>query len=484
MVLNPNANWNARVADRIQHPVYYLAIDGLATKHYSTAPVRSPAVTKAVQLEIPAGGARAIDVLDGTATVARFEFELLDVAEDITDLVATEAPGAQVGTLINRKVTLYAGYRQLVESDYAEIFVGRIRGLRWNAAGTGYVVTAYDSSYLLDGEIMANATDGQPTTLRGNAVNVYASILRGVFSTSDPDFPLDFVSVASGTTSAPTGLDLADALLNIDQLKDQRDTWHSGTTVQVVFTQPEAARAHLEAEFFRVFQAWPAISGDGLLGCRFHVPALPAATAPVVDTDDILRVVTWRRLLEDHLNSYTYLGDYDEATGDYTDLGVPVRAEDTANQSATGETIEFRAESRWLRTAYDGLGIAEEMAGRHRIRYLETPAYLELDVSFRKRALEEGDVAAVTHPQLPDLRTGERGLVSRLMTIVSIHPQFEAGVLRLGLLDIGFKRYGVIGPNAGVPEYDTATEAQRSTFFYLCSNAGVMSDGTDGYRFI
>jgi hypothetical protein len=484
MVYNPNANWTAAIAEPAQVPVYYVAIDGLTTKHYSTGPVLSPAVTKLAIMNPPRGGGGSIDLIEGRSDVGGFTLELLDLDGEISDLLAVEAPGAPVASIKNRKVTLYGGYAELAESDYAAIGVYRIAGVKANSTLTGFVFDLVEPTYLIDGNIMTNATATKPSTIRGNVVNLAMSIMRGVFSTSDADFPLDFVSVDSGSSSVPTGLGIADAVFDFTQIKAERDTWRYDDVGEIVFVEPEDGRAHLEAEFFRNLQARPFVTGPGLLGIKMNTPALPASAAPALVLDDTVRVVRWTQLLDEHLNKFVIRGDYDEVGETYdTALYDTETAEDTANQSATGETIEYIAESRWLHTAYNGVEIAEELAGRLRVTYLGMPALVKVQLLFSKRNLEAGDVVALTHPDVPDLRTGTRGVTGRLMTIVSIGANFAQGKLELELLDLGFRRYGVIAPDAQV-DFGSATDQEKSTFFFISDSSAQMGDGSDGYRFI
>jgi len=219
MVYSPNANWNAAIGKPNQVPVYYLAIDGITTKHYSTGPVLSPAVTKKVLMSTPKGGGGSVDLIEGTTTTGGVTVELLDVDGEICDLLAVEASGSPVPSIKNRKCTLFGGYAELLEADYAQIGVYRIAGVVANSTHTGFLFDLVEPLFLLDGEIMLDATDTLPATIRGNVVNLAVSIMRDVFSTSDPDFPLDFVSVASGSSSAPTGIGIADEVLDFAQIK-------------------------------------------------------------------------------------------------------------------------------------------------------------------------------------------------------------------------------------------------------------------------
>jgi hypothetical protein len=350
--------------------------------------------------------------------------------------------------------------------------------------GAGFELELADTSYLLDGELCTTATAAKPATLRGNVVNVFLSLLRGVFSTSDPDFPLDAVSTDTGSSSAPTGLGLADSLLDIAGAKAERDLWRPGDTVELAFQEPEASRDYLRREFFRAFQARLALLGSGALGFRFNVPSLTPAAAPVVDLTTIAEVDSWEQLFADHLNKFRIAGDHVISTNAYTDLYAADHAEDTADRTATGETVEYRVESRWLRTAYDGVGIAAELAGRLRQTWVATPAVCRLAVNFRQRRLEAGDVVSVTHPDLPNLRADVRGVDGRLMTVLRTDPDLERGRIVLTLLDANLRRFGVIAPNAVSADYPAATSSERETFAFTCNSSSQMADGSPGFRMI
>lgn len=483
MVYAPNANWTAAAGGAVQAPVYFLRIDGVTLSDYSTAPVKSATITKSEVLSIPEGGGVTLDFLDGHRGVQTARVALLDEADAITNLVATDASGAVLSTLINRKATIYGGYRSLDESDYAPIFTGRITGLSMLDDLTGYALELSDMSYLLDGEVCANATDSAPTIIEGNPVNIYWALLSGTFSTTHSDFPL--IALLG---SAPTGLGIASADIHETQLIAERDRWHPDDVVRVTFVAPENAASHLRDEFFRVFQAWPAISQDGRIGLRFHVPALPATSATALTEADLAGPPTWKRLFDAHLNRFVYRGDYDiEDRGYPTLLYSTETAEDTADQSATGETITFDVESRWLRTdvantyGETGADIAADLAGRVRIRYLKTPAEVEVPLHFTRRAIEEGDIVALTHRHLPNLLAGTRGLTAHHMTVMSVRPDYARGVLLVTLLDTGLRRYGTIAP-AAQGDYTAATAQEQGEYAWISNDSGAMSNGDQGYR--
>jgi len=434
-------------------------------------------------MNTPTGAHVKVDPIDGKQTIGALKFSMVDVNDEVTNLISTDAPGAALSTMINRKTTLYSGWRDLALSDYIPRFVGHIAGdIILQKDLVTYDFEAQSVARLLDGKIMTLATEVAPITVTGNVVNLLYALMTDDFSTGG-DFPLD------SFTAGVNGIGIPVTSINTAQMIEQRDTWHSASNVEVVFEEEEDGRQFMEDEIFRVFQCFPAISGQGLLGLKFHVPALPAAEAPTLTADDIIGIGGWRRLQSDHLNKFKVMGDFSTGSDDYeTAMYDTETADDTADQGSTGEVIEYFAESRLLTTGNSGDIIAQEMTGRHRIRYLKGPAQLPLKVHLSRQDLQQGDVIAITDDRIPDLRTGTRGISSRLMQILSVKTNWAKGDMDLVLLDTGYKRYGVIAPN-GTADYTAATEQERNTFFYIGdTNGNVSSSGgvgtVEGYRFI
>ena len=484
MTYEPNANWTAEAGKQVQEPVYFLRIDGWTTEDFSTAPVSGATTTKTVCAMAPTGGGLNLDPLGGQYSQAEAVIELLDVDGKVTTLVSTDAPGAALSSLINRTATIYGGYRALDESDYAPIYTGVISGVQMNRDRTGYVLRIASLLRRLDGLIMSGATSDTPASIRGNPVNVFWSILTSTFSTSHPTFPLDSFSSDGTSSSAPTGLGLTSADLDETLMTTERDRWYASDIAEISFLDETGALGEFEVELFRVWQCSPVIRGDGTIGLKFLLPPLPAASAEALTDDDILEVSTWRRRYDQHLNKYVYACETTMGSGSFdTILYNTETAEDTADQATTGETIKYDVESRWLSAAYDGTTSATVLAGRCRVRYLRTLAEIEIAVSFRKRAIEHGDVVAVTCASIPDLRDGSMGVTARLMLVAALAPDFSRGVLRMTLIDVGFRRYGTIAPS-GEADYTAASAQDQETYAWVSSASGTMSDGSMGYRVI
>lgn len=558
-------------------------------------------------MEIPSGGRVEADPIEGERTVQDIRATLYDDDGIMTSIVATDADGAAVSTLINRRARIFQGFTEIDVSDFAVVETRNITGLKMTRDMLGYEFDLEDLLSQLDCEIMTAATEARPSIIKGNVVNVLFALLTGTFSTGHATFPLDYVSAgdvlptgnttfgsdsaftnpanardgdsttfatagaapssivltfaagtesgrptisakvaASGDTmdlyysidgganwtkfatvestdvteyaapilndvdmssfrlratvptgggsnaqvrtshlanSAPTGCGLAESEIDSAGLVAERDTWHPNDKVRPRFTEPEAARALLQEEMYRAFQCFPVVKASGLVGVKFLTPSFPPSAVAELTEADMAAPARWQREFGDHLNRFRFSGDWDPIDGEFdTELVSADSAADTTDQGDTGETIEYRIESRWLASDLEGAEIARELSARMRSRYLKTPARIVIPAVFTKRAIEAGDVILVTDTQIPDLFSGSRGLTKSAMTIVAVRPEFESGTIELTMLDSGFKRYGVIAPSAKTGDFSTASDEDKNTFFFISDTNGQMGDGSAGYR--
>lgn len=552
MVYNPNPNWTTETAKLDKRPVYFINIAGLTTKEYATRPVKSPVIAKKIFMKTPSGTSQRVQRIHGRTTVGSVKFELVDEAEDITDLVSTDkAAGGGAPTLsslVNRIVKLFGGYTDLVEADYAKIFTGRISGLQMGGGGSSYIITISDSKRKFHEPIMTSATDKVPTVIEGNIVNIFYAILADDFSTGG-NFPL------ASFSGSPTGLGIPTADINTADLIDQRDTWLQNFTVKFEFDRQESsARQFIERELMRLI-GFAVVFADGSISMRVSNPPLVLTASPrTLDENNIIGQPRWRRRFDLHFNRIRILGDHnfrrvqfrldgaaasgqniipidsvdgiragavmriqsqDRATSESitvatigagqitttvnlansyisedtiealafpTELGL---SEDTADQSDTGETVEFTIESRGLRTALNGVNLATNIATRLKRRYVNPPIEIIVETLFTQRALEVGDVVLLSHPNLPDPETGTMGITNHAVEIIRVDVDFQRGRLVMQLLDtVPQSRFSIIAPDS-TPDYLSASAAQRASFGFICDNTTEeMSNGDQPYLVI
>lgn len=157
MTYNPNANWTARKSAKDQAPVYYIAIEGLTTKHFSTGPVKAAGTTKKALMQIPDEIGQKIEQLQGRVSLRLSKIVLADAVDEITDLVSTEKSSPTLPTLVNRNVTLYEGDVTLNESDYAAVAVGQIVDVQMREDGASYELTLADLKRAQNEDLFTNA---------------------------------------------------------------------------------------------------------------------------------------------------------------------------------------------------------------------------------------------------------------------------------------------------------------------------------------
>jgi len=218
MPYNPNANWTARANAAAQALVYYVAIDGLATPHYSTGPVRSASVTKKPYLHVPSSIGQKISQLQGRTSLNLFTLQLTNKGNELNDLFANERSSPTLASLINRRITLYSGYADLIESDYAVWAQGRIRSVRFSNEGTLLELGLADLRRAQQETICLNAD------ARGSSIELAlsADIVAGVgvfVTTGDPTGwnAGDRIFLGPSTDPANPG---AEERLTVQQVRD------------------------------------------------------------------------------------------------------------------------------------------------------------------------------------------------------------------------------------------------------------------------
>ncbi len=468
MVYDPNANWTARAGAQHQAPIYFLVMEGVSFR-FSTGPVRGAGATYKRYLRTPRGVTQQIFPLQGKSSIGSLSLDLVDVDDEVTDLLS---PGQVVPTWINREVTLFGGYADLDEADYAKIFVGQVSD--WSMKGARYTLKARDLKRTTLENVMRNATEDTPSTIQGNPINIWYAFITGDFA--NVTFPV----TTSGATA--TGLDVSASLIDEAHLEAERDEWLFGWDIRFEFRKPEKAKKFFEDELF-LLKGYPLIRGSGQLSARLYHPAHPALTPQILDEDGILLgIPSTKPLINDHVNVIEIHGDFapdfDEELGE-TEFALLYSFEDTADIAATKERKELIIESKGLRTDLDGVRNARFAGGKIRQRFLEPPIEIIAETLFSKRAFEVGDVVGVTHSALPDMETGARGWAAVQCEVVKAVPDFRRGRMRFTLITTNFgRRYRVIAPNS-VPDYTSQTQSQKDKYMTIADTGTELLGGVD-----
>lgn len=552
MPYNPNANWTAQVAIRGNAPIYYVTIEGLATPHYSTGPVKSAAVTKKALLDTPSSVKQTLSQLHGRATLQLTDIVLTDRDGEIADLLATGQPSPPVPTMINRRVTLYSGYASLAEADYAPVAVGQVSGWKigddrqkfilaladlkrhareqvfTNAgvssqrvetalsasagiatrtlevvspvgisqgdylfvgpSGSGFeekvrVASIVGSTITTESNLLHSYAAGDEvrwatTIVRGNPFDILWSVLRGSFA--DSDFPITF------KRGLPTGLGIAEADIDGDEITKQRDRFYGGGQEwEFEVTRPMKGSTFLETGIY-LFLGYPFSRISGKVSFRMYRPWYSddaAAGLPQITKSDIQ---SWsiNRNFALHINRIVAGLDFDP---DSNEAENTVTQESTSDQTATKEVAAIEEDDTGFREALGGRRHAEARLGAIERRFLDSPPQVMIVTDLTKRAIEIGETIELTHPDIPDMKTGVRGLTLKRMEIVEREERFDRDQMVFVLQDANFTRPAFIGPTGALPDYDSASTAQREDFMFIGPTGtppGNFSDGTPPYEHI
>jgi hypothetical protein len=218
MPFDPNANWTAATNAGAKDPVYYIALEGLASKHYATAPVKTPAVTKKLLLNMPTSIGQKVSQLQGRTSLNLFPVSMVNQGAELNDLFATEKTSPTLDTLINKRVTLFSGYASLAEADYAALVVGQIRDVAIRKDGTLWEMSLVDLRRAQQETIFLNA-DARGDKLALTFLTDYVAGL-GVFKvTGDPTIwqQGDRIYLGPSTDAANPG---AEEKVTVQQVRD------------------------------------------------------------------------------------------------------------------------------------------------------------------------------------------------------------------------------------------------------------------------
>lgn len=172
MPLSGSAAWNTATADRAKHVIHIIRFDGYAAAQFSSGPVTSPSRTTKQYLSQLSGISQRVDPVTGATSVGAISFVLTDRNAEVTDLLATLKSSPTLATLLNRKVTILAGYAGLAEADYATIPGGSVLDVEQTRDLAGYEFSLGDPKRPSITDIFTNADPGSDrvdTTLTATA---------------------------------------------------------------------------------------------------------------------------------------------------------------------------------------------------------------------------------------------------------------------------------------------------------------------------
>lgn len=464
MTYNPNANWTTETEKTEQVPVYFAIIEGLAFR-FSTHPVKGASVAYKPFMRIPSGAGQEVEPLKGESSIGSVSFTLVDEDGSVVDVLSTEKSTPTLDTLINRRVSIYGGYAELNESDFAPLFEGDIESWSMLEGGHEFRFRARDIKRTTFDEVMLNATTEAPSVIQGNPINIWRALITSDFSNAN--FPV----ITSGST--PTGLGVSASLIDDEHLAKERDEWLFGFEMQFTFTEPEKAKDFFSKELF-ILKGYPIIRPSGKMSVRLYHPAHPAEPLVELTEDDIIGVPQMQPDFRRHVNHIIIKGDYNpDGEPEFTTL---FEFKDDADIAATRETKLLEIESKGLRSTLDGARNAAFAGNRIKQRYLKPPIEVDVETFFTKKVIEAGEIIFISHSKLPNLQTGQRGWENVACEAIEVDPDYSGGKMSFKFLSTTFgRRYRVIAPTlvggSPFPDYGLQTQEQRDRFASIAATS-------------
>lgn len=423
-MITTNSAWDSENAKLGKKPIYVLAIGGESTV-YSTHDLTLEGITSApafrAWLKTPRGASQSIDVLRGSSSIGELECEIIDQGGVLRQLVGGT-------TLEGKSATLRVGYPGLAYSDFVALHTYQIYKITPSRHYTSWLFRARDRQMSAKRTIYLHPENGDPISdanpwiLTGTPAEIFQAVW--LFALARPVTDVDRT------------------------LLQQLDAGSEGlykTVRPFMFTLSEAfeAKQFLESEIFKPAGLYPVVDNTGKISLRgSRAPAAGPVAAYTFDTSNMIVLPEIDRM--SIVNEIIFRVDQDEQGFQNELIYI-----DAASVSTYGRAGQHVIESKGLRTVLGAQWWCEEMANRLFARFAGTPAALRggapvarIEAFLLTAPVWVGDYVAVTHPLMPDLRTGALGVTDRLYEVIDREPDYARGRMQYKLLDTGLTGLG------------------------------------------
>ena len=436
-------------------PVYLLHFDGEIID-YANRKVGQANHTVKLFLDKISGLAQKVTPEEGKATIGNITATLLDMGDEITALLATDAYYFH-----RKKTTIKAGYLGMTEAEMLTPLTGWVTGLKMTKDLTGYEFSITDPQKWLQRKIFRGA-ESATVTIQGNPINIVLAILTSTGAGTNGDY--DYYS-------SSVGLGIDTDYINISAIEAARDDWYPGDSNYMSFsiTKREKANDWLQREIFKVLNIYPVVDGDGRFNLKpFKPPIASRGTVQSLDEDTIVGLPSYDMNLAALINEVEVHYDYDGS--DYDTQVFYIDSTSLNNRGPGKKPLTLK--SRGLHTSHSPASIAgratsicEKRKAKVFGRWSTPPVKINCKAFFSRWLSDPGDIIPLTHRLLPDLEAGTRGLAARRMEITNRQIDWLKGQVSFDLLDTGFGRgqYTAISPQMIVVSGVSTTQFKVST---------------------
>lgn len=400
-----------------------------------------------------------INDVDGGADQIAFGFTVQDFQQLITaDFLAFVFEG--------KKVTIKTGFQGLAYEDFAVAFVGVIDSVASVNANNEYYFNVVDTSDRLTQVVFQTGDDGFPTssdhpkTVVGHPIDIFLAIL------------------------GPSYLNLDPALIDSAKLEAYRDGPFAGMEFVFNITQAPAALDFIKAQLMKPMGGYTWINAAGQVTANFFYPLAGPVAAFEFNRD------TWTSIPEaeqtDMINTVQMQFDKDDAdsqaSGDYFAQQTEEYGPSIDLYGQFGEQV---IQADGVRSAFQGSFLAKITSRLYFLRYGFKNLKFDqgaADSIWNTWLMESGEIIKVTHPQIPDRRTGVMGVTNKLFEILgkTIHPL--TGTVTYTMIDADYlESFGFfkIAPT-GHTDYASSSGADRAKYMFMTSDAGKYTNNDPG----
>lgn len=440
-------------------------------------------------LKAPQGVQQNISLLDGTTSIGTLQLEVIDGRGYMTAL-------ASGGKLEGRTVTLQIGYPGMGSADFVTVATQQIDNIQILNDATGFQINCTDLKRTAKSQVFLTGDDGSPISkdhprqLSANPIDICLMVYQNELGLGQaPELPETAWKIYdparwSGDTN-PT-LITPNPFLDLDQFLFYRNGFFAGYIFESTVEQAVEAKQFLDYEVFKTLGGYLIVLSDGRLSPRFFTPPYDFSNLFAFNERNVTSLPTVER--QAITNQVTFRMDYDGSKFQ-TELNY-VNAPSLQRFDLAGEDI---IESKGIRTARGGAALSGITARRIFSRFSGIDAVtdqptggamvLTVTAQFMTLTVEVGDLVYFSHPLVPNLRTGRRGIFNEIFEVIDRQPDYSNGAMTYKLLDTSWlssKILSRIAP-AGTPAWSAATSAERNRYMFLSSSAtGAYSDGTSG----
>lgn len=471
-------------------------------------------------LMIPNGQNQSVRDVDGASSVGQFTVQSIDPGGALKALAAQANllgqvaqlkmgfPGQSVGDFVALHTVQISqvgfdtrGRVQIQCGDLQRFFMGAVL---WAEGGPDeYLPGDSETAQPIGASWLPNAfqcSDKNPRWLSGNPLDIYLAAMQNELGVGQDPALLPTLgeegNVEGLATSNPFWQKYVpgepDTLINPNQYLDiptilsLRDGMFSGDWFEFKITSPVQAKSWLEDYILKPLGLVTIVRASGVLSLKamknaasqspvFSFTQKNIVGVPQVSREPLINALTARFDVNDSLQTtaaraYNNQVTYEQQTSIYQFYRI-------ANQ---------QVEATGLRSARGAYLRSFLLADRTFRRYaFETPRY-QVKAFLSSLVAEIGDYVSLTHPLIPDLKSGQVGISNVLCEVIGRQPNYARGTITFDLFDTRFMQltqpFQIASASAGIPSWSSATAAERAEYMFISSAAagGENADGSPG----